>query len=187
MNRTRTVLIVAAILVALSAGSASAEVEKWKTSISAAINYHYEYRSSFGEANLGDAVLSADFLVLDFLDLYAGGRLGWYFEYVCTAAMDEGIHGKPSFGGQLYFLGPTIVKGLSYSAGIAADTLVNLDRIHLSEGEPLYLFLEAFCGLRIELSDKFYLEGRIEGGAFPAFQDPPVFVKAGMQLGYRIR
>ncbi len=152
-------------------------------------NYHAEFRGDDLSADGFDVLAGFDFLLWDFLDLYAGPRLGWYTETVCTAYMtpELAMRHKPSIGAQIYLIYPSpLLKSLEVTAGLALDVLVNLDDLHSDPGERTYTFTAAFLGIRFALSEFIYVEGRLEAGNFPFFEDPPFFVKGGLQAGIHL-
>jgi hypothetical protein len=152
-------------------------------------NYHAEARDYVGYADGFDILVGVDFLLWEGAGLYAGPRLGWYAETVCTAYMSGSLamRQKPSFGGQIYFFMPLpFFKPLGGALGAAIDVLVNLDNLHSSPGERLYLFASAFAGARFIISNTVHLEARLEAGIFPFFNSPPVFIKAGLQVGVHL-
>jgi hypothetical protein len=152
-------------------------------------NYHLEARDLVGYADGFDILAGVDFLIWDEAGLYAGPRLGWYAETVCTAYMasELAMYQKPSVGAQVYFIYPApFLKQLQGTAGFAFDVLLNLDELHSDPGERLYLFTSAFLGVRFIFWESFHLEARLEAGAFPFFRDPPIFIKGGLQAGIHL-
>jgi hypothetical protein len=152
-------------------------------------NYHAEARDYVGYADGFDVLAGVDFLLWPEAGLYAGPRLGWYAETVCTAYMAPtlAMYQKPSVGGQIYFTYPfRFFRALAGTAGFAFDVLVNLDDLHSDPGERFYLFTAAFLGLRLTITDLLILEARLEAGIFPFFKFPPVFIKGGLQVGVRL-
>ncbi len=152
-------------------------------------NYHGESRDYVGSADGFDILAGFDFLLWDEFGLYAGPRLGWYTETVCTAYMtpELAMHHKPSVGAQIYLDYPSpFLKQLEGTAGFAFDVLINLDDLHSDPEERTYTFISAFLGIRFIFSEFIHLEARLEAGNFPFFDDPPVFVKGGLQAGIHL-
>jgi hypothetical protein len=151
-------------------------------------NYHAEFRDDL-YADGYDILAACDFLLSDSWGLYAGPRIGWYGETVCTAFMSGSLsmYQKPSIGGQIYFNYPSwISPNVQGIAGVAFDMLINWDKLHnQGTGDTLYLFISCFLGVRWLVSDTTHLEFRIEGGEFPFFEGTPYFLKFGLQVGWR--
>lgn len=160
-----------------------------RTTVHVMANYHLESRDYVGYAGGFDVLAGVDFLIWRMMDLYAGPRIGWYSETVCTAylAPQLAMHQKPSVGGQVYLTYPfRSFTALVSTAGVSVDVLLNFDELHSDPSERTYTFLGFFLGLRYLATPSLHLEARLEAGLFPFFEAIPILIKGGIRVGTAI-